>query len=42
MACWVCGVTRPCSLPIIVWIGLPGISRGSRKFTVMATHAVTT
>ena len=41
MAFWVCGVTRPCSLPIMVCTGLPGIRWGSRKFTVIATHAVT-
>jgi hypothetical protein len=26
--------------PISVWMGLPGINRGSKKFTVIATHAV--
>ena len=30
-----CGI-----LPIMVWMGLPGMRRGKKKVTVIATHAV--
>ena len=36
------GVTWVWILPMRFWIGLPGIARGSAKFTVTATHAVST
>ena len=35
-----CGLTPPLNLPIMARAGLPGISRGSTKFSVSATHKV--
>src|SRR5580658_11257762 len=37
-----CGVSSPWNLPIMASAGLPGISRGSRKLRVSATHSVST
>ncbi len=36
----VAGVTLACMCPMAASTGLPGMSRGMKKFTVMATTAV--
>ena len=41
MACTAAGLSRPAKRSIRPWAGLPGMSRGRMKFSVIAAHAVT-